>query len=113
MLTLNPGQWLKLVLLHFLRILKGFNNFFLLVCISRDGAKNLSPLTQVVIKRELVIVPDLEDKLWWNLVFCLVQAPEVLLKSHRKRNQGKIKGLLVEVGRAWLLSSPSSGSPVT
>ena len=103
MLTLNSVQWLELVLLHFLHILKGFNNFFLPVCISRDGAKNLYRLTQIVIKRELVIVPDLEDKLQWNLVFCLVQAPAVLLKSHRKRNQGKIKGLLVEVGRGWLL----------
>lgn len=108
MLTLNPVQWLKLVFLHFLHILKWFNNFFLPVCISRNGDKKLSWLTQIVIKRELVIVPDLEDKLWWNLIFCLVQAPEVLLKSHRKRNKGKIKGLLVEVGRAWLLSSHSS-----
>lgn len=87
--------------------------FFLPVCFSRNGAKNLSRLTQIVIKRELVIVPDLEDKLRWNLIFCLVQAPEVLLKSDRERNQGKIKGLLVKVGRAWLLSSHSSRNPVT
>lgn len=87
MLPLNLVQCLKLVLLHFLHNPKGFNNS-LPVCISRDGTTNLSQLTQIVIERELVIVPDLEDKLWWDLVFCLVQAPEVLLKSHQKRKQG-------------------------
>lgn len=93
MLTPNPVQWLKLVSLRFLHLLKGFNNFFLPICISRNGAKKqLSWLTQIVIERELVVVPDLEDKLRWNLVFCLVQAPEVLLQScqEKKKNINKL-----------------------
>lgn len=38
---------------------------------AQRGKRRL-PLTQVVIKRELVIVPDLEDQLRTNFVLCLV-----------------------------------------
>lgn len=59
---------------------------FLSTSAGMEPKKQLSWLTQIVIKGELVVVPDLEDKLRWNLVFCLVQAPEVLLQSCQGKN---------------------------
>lgn len=101
--------------MHILCVLKRFSNCFLCVCLGGDGAQNLSWLTQVVIKRELVVVPDLEDKLRRNLIFCLVQAPEVLLKSDQKRNQGKNKRLISRRGQsqATLISQPWKSHNIT
>lgn len=40
-------------------------------------------LTQKVIKRELVVVPNLEDHTCWDLALCLVKSPEGILTQSR------------------------------
>lgn len=44
-----------------------------------------SVITEVVIKGELVIIPDLDGKPWWHLRLSFVQAPEVLLGTVGRR----------------------------